>query len=147
MSLSIRYYYVITSLSAHIVPWNANYARCQHSIAHSFLLKQRDTFRFRLFVYSKGRIREQNTNMAGCDVWEWGFESQPLDGCVVAVQVSMFVINGHEHRETLSVEAACLVPKIMKCPLTELWGHLNKSVKTANIFNNIKPLFRSIKWY
>jgi hypothetical protein len=58
----------------------------------------------------KERLREQNTNMAGCDVWEWGFQSQPLDGCVVAVQVSMFVINGHEHRDSLSVEASSSVP-------------------------------------
>ena len=63
----------------------------------------------------KKRLREQNTNMAGCDVWEWGFQSQPLDGCVVYVQDSMFVINGHEHRDSLSVEASSSVPQIMKC--------------------------------
>jgi hypothetical protein len=85
----------------------------QRSIARSFLLKQRHTFRFRLFVYSKERLREQNTKMAGCDVWEWRFESQPLGGFFVAVRVSMFVINGHERRGSLLVETACFVPKIM----------------------------------
>ena len=52
--------------------------------------------------------------MADCDVWERGFESQTLDGCVVAVRVPMFMINGHEHRDSLSVEASCWFSQIMK---------------------------------
>ena len=146
MSLSIRYNYVITSLSPHIVPRNANYARCQHSIARSFSLKQCDSFRFRLFVYSKERLREQNTNMAGRDIWQWGFESQTQDGCVVAVRISMFVINSHELRDSLPVEASCSVPQITKCRYQN-YEVIVKYINTVNIFSNIQTRLGSIKWY
>jgi hypothetical protein len=137
MSLSARYYYVITSLSAHIVPRNANYA-------HS--LEQRDTFRFRLFVFPNKRLREENTNMAACDVWEWRFECRPMDGLWRGG--AGFDVRGKRSRTSrLIVSGSSLFCfRNYGMPQTELWSNLKHIWKKVNIFRKNRHYFEGTRW-
>jgi hypothetical protein len=137
MSLSARYYYVITSLSAHIVPGNANYARS---------LEQRDTFRFRLFVFPNKRLREENTNMVAWDGWEWRFECRSMDG-LWRCSAGFDVRDKRSRTSRLIVSGSSLFGSInYGMPQTELRSNLKHLWKRLTFLVIYRHYFEGTRW-
>jgi len=141
-------YGIIMSLRHTLPTLSHGMPTSQHSIARSFPLKQRDTFRFRLLVYSIERLREQNTNMAACDDW----------GVRVCIPAAVWLCRDcalFDVRDKLSRTSRLIVSGKSPVRFHKLWNVTirimklckKKIIKTINIFSIIQTLYRSVKWY